>query len=166
MTAEDLDQMIVGTGALARLLALTSQRVNQLAAAGVLRKTGRGQYLLGPAVRAYVAFRSTEPSGAGAVNDYRTERTRLVRFQADLAQLEIQKERGELVPVADIVDGVGAAFTAARTRWLAVPTKYAARVTPDDPARAFKVLTAAVREVLAEISEDAVGELAKLEVAR
>lgn len=163
-----LDDTLIGTGALARLLALTPQRVNQLAAAGVIAKTGRGRYSLGPAVRGYVGYLAGQPrmDGSSGTTDYREERTRLVSLQADLAQLQLEKERGEVVPIDRIVEGVSDCFGAARAKLLALPSKLATSIAPDDPATAFKILSKGVREVLIELSEEAVAEIAKMEGAK
>jgi hypothetical protein len=167
MTTESAENITVGTGALAKLLNLTPQRVNQLAAAGIIAKTGRGRFKLGPGVRGYVGYLSSQPwaDGPSGAMDYRTERTRLVKVQADLAQLALEQGRKELVPIDQIAEGVRDVFVAARAKWLAVPTKYASRVAPDNPAQGFEVLSIAVRETLVEISDEAPAEIVKLDGA-
>jgi hypothetical protein len=164
MTAK-IDRPVISTGELCKLLGLTQGRLSQLTTAGLLIKEGRGRFSLAASVRSYLAFlRSGSSSGSApkTVEDYRIGRARLVSLQGDLAQLQLDKERQEVVSIAAVAEGVGDCFAFARAKWLAVPTKYAARISPDDPAKAFKALSAAAREVLTEISEEAEAELVEM----
>jgi len=74
---------------IARLLDLSERRVQQLVRDGVIPKAERGRYELVGAVRGYVRYLrdlvlKSETGGA----DYASERARLVKARADLAEME------------------------------------------------------------------------------
>lgn len=87
---------------LAAAFGITARRVQQLAADGVLPKSGRGKYPLVEAVRAYVAHALAGQSATNEPDDLvearrllLVEQTRRERRQNDLAE-------GRMIPRADV----------------------------------------------------------------
>lgn len=108
----------------------------------------------------------TSAGGGITLHEARTIRAREDAERARLAKereaIELSTLRGEVCSIDDVAQAVGECFSNARAKWLAAPSKYASLIAPDDPARAFKALTAAVLEVLVEISEQAEAEITRL----
>lgn len=152
MTEDSIDDMTLSTTALADLLGLTVQRVGQLQAAGVLVKTGRGQYALAPSIRGYVAFLRGSDETKGL--DYKTERTRLVRLQADTMQLELDKARGTMASIEDMVKPFGDACAVVRNHILALPSRYSPQLVGLETKQINKILTQGVREILDNLTTD------------
>lgn len=88
---------------IAKLLLLSERRVQQLTKEGVIPKAERGRYELAPAVQGYIRFlqeRSLRSDSSPI--DYHAEKARLTKAQADIAEAEAAKARGEVAPVAQI----------------------------------------------------------------
>jgi len=83
----------IGGKALAELLGLTTRRLEQLAAAGTIVRTGRGRYALQASVQRYAEALRDAAAGRGA-SDLTAARARLARAQAEAAELELERKRG------------------------------------------------------------------------
>ena len=90
----------VGAADLAGLLGLSANRVSVLAAGGVIKKKGRGCYLLAASSQGYAEWVRQNPAGRrrGASD----EKDRLTAAQADLAELKLAQTRGDLLPLEDV----------------------------------------------------------------
>lgn len=143
---------------IARLLDLSERRVQQLSREGVIPKAERGHYDLVGAVRGYVAFLRDQALRAQAgAPDYGSERARLIRAKADLAEMEAHGRRGELLPA----DAVEAAWTAVlarlRARLLVLPDRLAPLCFEETTiAGARDQIRKAVREALTELASQPV----------
>ena len=85
-------------GVIARLLDLSERRIQQLSREGVIPKAERGQYDLVAAVRGYVAYlRDLAVKAQAGAPDFGAERARLIKAKADLAEMEADGRRGELL---------------------------------------------------------------------
>lgn len=73
--------------------------------------------------------------------------------QAELAELEVDERRGELVPVDEVRDHITNKFTVVRTRILGVPSRMAQRL-PHIAAEIAPVAEELLREALTELSDD------------
>lgn len=153
----DLDSTTVGTGALAHLLALTPQRVNQLAAAGILQKQGRGRFQVGPTVRAYVEFLRSQPTGGSADGplNYAEERARLTKIQADLLELELAKTRGSMISIADAAGPLGEQCAIIRGKFLALASRVSARIAGCEVQTVHAAIYAESCAILGELTADA-----------
>jgi len=124
---------IVNAVALAELLNLTKQRVHQLVAEGLPREL-RGKYDLDKAVRWYVRYlqaaiekKAIPLEGDELVSEQR-ERVRKMRLDADLKEIELARERGELVAIADVEKEIADLVLATKARIMAVPARLAAEL--------------------------------------
>lgn len=70
--------------------------------------------------------------------------------EADIAEMKAGQMRAELVSVSDVGEQFDRAVAAVRARALALPSKLAPIVRPDDPAKARALLDAAMLELLDE----------------
>ncbi len=119
-------QLIYKVGVVARFLKLTDRRVQQLARDGIIPKPEKGKYDVVGCVHGYIDYLQARAFGkeVGSVDMY-SERGRLLKLQADKAQLELDMMRSKLIS-ADEVEELWATLLATfRARLLAVPTRAA-----------------------------------------
>lgn len=142
----------VPTEFLAKLFKLTTARIGQLAAEGVLvRGSKRGYYILWESISGYVTFLQNHLPGRISI-DLQTERARLAKAQADKTEIEIGILRGELLP-APVVATVWSGMTsAARARLLALPYRLAtAAIAADSFNKIETAATDLITEALQEL---------------
>jgi phage terminase Nu1 subunit (DNA packaging protein) len=72
--------------------------------------------------------------------------------EAALAELELAKQRGELVPLQAIAEIVGDAFANVRARLLSLPSALAPQVVHMTAAESRAILESAIDDVLGELS--------------
>ena len=159
-------EQTIAISALARVLKLTTRRVNQLAAEGVIPKTGRGRFELAPAVQGYIAYLQSRAQGAPDAADgnqaYQGERTRKIAAEASIAELGLAKARGEVVSVKIAAEAVGDALASCRLRLLGIGAAIAPRLEIAENAAAMKaIVDEAVLAALEDISDGAALELAR-----
>lgn len=137
-----------------RLLDLSERRVQQLAREGVIPRAERGNYDLVGAVRGYVRYLREQVSRAEAgIADLGSERARLVKAKADLAEMEAAERREDLLPAPDVTAAWTEIMALVRARLLALPDKIAPVVHETTSiAEARGVVRKAIHDVLAEIA--------------
>jgi len=104
---------------LAKLFAITERRIQQLAKEGIIPKAERGKYDLIASMRGYIKYLQERAAGRsdGRYNDeadIKLERKRLIKAQADKAEVENQKLRAELISfesVQEILNEVAVLFS-------------------------------------------------------
>ena len=97
----------VPVSTLAKLFNLTSVRVQQLAADGIIQKSGRGKYDLWPSVRAYIAYLQERKvnqwdSDTDDPTEIKKQQLRRTKEEADKLELANARTRGELVEVSKV----------------------------------------------------------------
>lgn len=144
---------------IAKLLDLTERRVQQLGREGVIPKAERGQYDLVGAVRGYVRYLRDQASRArDGVADFGTERARLVKAKADLAEMEARQRQGELLPATGVEEAWTEVLGRLRARLLVLPDRLAPLVHEETTIAGARTL---IRQGIA----DALAELASMPVA-
>lgn len=124
---------IVNVGKVAKALNLTPQRVQQLANEG-LPKEDRGKYDLGKCMLWYIRYlqaaleKKAVPMANGVYAGEREERTRLLRAEAELKEIELAKQRGQFVAIADVEAEYSNLVHAVRARIMAIPPRLAAEI--------------------------------------
>ena len=136
------------------LLDLSERRVQQLSRAGVIPKAARGRYELIGSVCGYIRhLRDINIKSETGTVDYGTERARLVKAKADLAEMEASQMRGELLTAPDVKRAWTDIVALMRARLLVLPDKIAPVVHETTSiAQAKDVIKKAVFEVLTEIA--------------
>lgn len=127
-------------GTIAKLLLMTERRVQQLASEGVIPKSDRGRYDLVGAVQGYVRYlqdRSITPGNAGTV-DYHAEKARLTKAQADTAEIELAKLRGDLASIDDFERAQAVSAATIRTNIMSVPQRVVIRLLGETNEARFK----------------------------
>lgn len=137
------------------LLDISERRVQQLSKAGVIPKAARGRYELIGSVRGYIRhLRDLNLKGEAGNADYGTERARLVKAKADLAEMEASQMRGELLSAPDVKVAWTEIVALMRARLLVLPDKIAPVVhETTNLNQARDVIKKAIHEVLTEIAE-------------
>ena len=139
---------------LAKLLDITERRVRQLSAEGVIPRVARGRYEMIGSVRGYIRYlRDLNIQGDVGPADYGTQRARLVKARADLAEMEASQIRGDLLFAPDVTAAWTEIVALMRARLLVLPDKIAPVVHETTSiAQAKDVIKKAVYEVLSEIA--------------
>jgi terminase small subunit / prophage DNA-packing protein len=99
---------------LAATLGLSIRSVNQLAVAGVVVRTGRGEYDLQASVRNYID-KLKKPEG--------DSKERLTAAQADLAELKLQEARNELVQASEVETKWASILSSLRASFMGIPAR-------------------------------------------
>jgi phage terminase Nu1 subunit (DNA packaging protein) len=84
---------------------LTERRVQQLAKEGVVPKAERGKYELASAVQGYIRYLQARaagnPADSGTI-DYHVEKARKTKAEADIAEMEAAKRKGEAIDAVEV----------------------------------------------------------------
>lgn len=142
-------------GTIAKLFMVSERRVQQLVKMGIVPKNDHGRYELVPAVQGYVRYLQERAQGRpGAPEDYHQEKSRLVKLQADKAQLEVEELAGQLVRADDVKREWEEMLGDMKGRLLGLPSKAAPIVAPQThPGEVLGVLEDLVNEALQELYE-------------
>lgn len=139
---------------IAKLFGLTERRVQQLAQEGIIPKPEKNQYELVGSVRSYIDYLQQRAFGKGAVpQDTHLERARLLKAQADMAEIELAERTGSLVTVERVEADWTDMVAACRAKMLGIPTKTAYQIAHlDKPEEIEKFLKRTIYEALAEMA--------------
>ncbi len=138
---------------IARLLDLTTRRVQQLSNEGVIPKAERGRYELVPAVRGYIAYLKERSINPGVVS-FDEVRARKIAAEAEMAEIELREKKGQLIPASEVVASWGEIVGACRSKLLAVPAKIAPVVAVEDnPAVCKQIVEEQIGEALYELAK-------------
>jgi phage terminase Nu1 subunit (DNA packaging protein) len=108
-------------GDLAEALGLSEPQIFNLARSGVVIKTGRGQYDLARSMRNYYERQLDE--SVGNPQSLIEQRTRLTRYQADLALLQLQQARRDYLPLAICVSYFQRIMISIKSQLMAIPSE-------------------------------------------
>lgn len=131
---------------IAKLLKLTERRVQQLSKEGVIPKAEHGRYELAAAVQGYVGYLQERIAPRGAdvdpnKADYHTEKARLTKSQADMAEMEAAKMRGALVDAEQMKEALDLVVAEVRANLLNnAPTRIAARAKSEKKEASIKLI--------------------------
>jgi hypothetical protein len=112
-------------------------------------------------VHAYIDYLKRLIAGSGELS-LTDERTRLTKYQADIAQLQFQKSKGELISTNRAGQVWGEIVSSVRARLLGLPTKLAPVIAIGSSIPEIKeCLETAIHEVLNELTEPNLETLAR-----
>jgi phage terminase Nu1 subunit (DNA packaging protein) len=120
---------LVDVGKVAKFLNLDERRIQQLVQEGMPREK-RGQYDLTRCTHWYVRYLQSALEKTGQRSDgtnlsERDERVRLLSAEADLKEIQLAKERGQLVTIVDVEKEMSELVLTTKARVLAVPPRVA-----------------------------------------
>ncbi|MEP1637286.1 terminase small subunit, Nu1 [Ascidiaceihabitans sp.] len=129
---------------IAKLLRLTERRVQQLSKEGVIPKAERGRYELAPAVQGYIGYLqdrvAPKPDDGGGI-DYHVEKARKTKAEADIAEMEAAKMRGDLVDAVEMKQAMDLVISEVRAKLLNnAPTRIAARAKSENKEASIKAI--------------------------
>lgn len=102
------------------------------------------------------------PAAGGGNEEYLLERTKREKFAAANEELEYLAALGRLVPAAEIQEASARRYRAIRDKLLNIPDRIASILAAEqEPVRVHAALTAEIKRVLHELSDDAVAETAR-----
>lgn len=139
---------------IAKLFGISERRVQQLAQEGMIPKPEKNQYELVGCVRSYINYLQQRAFGKGiGPQDTHLERARLLKAQADMAELDLAEKLGELVSVERVEADWLAMVSACRAKLLSIPTKSAYQVSNlKDTHEIEKFLKRTIHEALSELA--------------
>jgi hypothetical protein len=136
---------------IAKICDLSVRRVQQLAKDGVMSKSENGRYPIS-AVTQYIQFlkdRNLSPQ----VISLDKVRARKTLADAEMAEIELAKTKGELIEVETVMKDFAEIIGAAKTKLLSIPIKLAPIVSVEDSTTAVKsLLELEINEALHELS--------------
>lgn len=141
------------TPVIAKLLVLTPRRLQQLAKEGHLPKASRGRFELVPTVQAYIKYLRDRSVAGEMQGGESSDKARLVKARADIAEFEAARMAGEQVPVEEVEAAWAELVARFRARMLALPGKAAPMVAIEDVAAVCNdIIETYVHEALAELA--------------
>ena len=148
MNDTELGALEVTDTQLAKLAGVSARRIRQLAEQGTLQKVRLGRYLLGPAFSALIE----EASGKGS--ELQKQRTRKVRADADLAELNLARELEQVAPIAEMQKVWDHQCVLIRTNMLNIPRRVISSIVGESDERKIKaILTDEIKQVLRDSAE-------------
>lgn len=137
---------------------------------GLAHEAGEREVLLNTATIArFIEAEAAARAGAAASpvgQDIEAARLKKLQAEADLAALELQRQRGEVVLIEEVAKEFGNACAAVRAKLLAIPSKLAARLAVEDgEAACYRIVGDAIHEALTELTADAESPQAENEAA-
>lgn len=138
--------------AIAQLLKLSERRIQQLVKDGIIPRPVKGEYEPIGCIHGYIDYLKKLAAGNGELS-LTDERTRLTKYQADLAEIQLKKERGELITSAIAIEAWGRVVSAVRQKLLALSTRLAPVVATTQSLPEIKErIDSATHEVLNELA--------------
>lgn len=126
---------------IAKLLLLSDRRVQQLTKEGVIPKAERGRYELAPSVQGYIRYLQERSLRSDATPiDYHLEKARLTKAQADSAEIEAARSRGEVASVAQVERALSGLFAEVRTNIRTIPDRVVSSLIGMTDEREFKAV--------------------------
>ncbi len=150
MKNEDVN---ISSTSLANLLGVTGKTVRELARRGVVVRAGRDNYARDQSVQQYCAhLRELIASRGGetAIANATTERARLLKAQADAAEIKNEIARKEVMSAAEVTNGWSSILRHVRSGILATPGRVACRL-PHLTRHDIAELDTELRAVLTEM---------------
>jgi phage terminase Nu1 subunit (DNA packaging protein) len=153
---------LVDVKRLAAALNVTDRRVQQLTKEG-LPKELRGKYDLGKCMLWYIRYlqaaleKSKVPLDGGHGGEYvgaRDEKVRLLRAEAELKEIELAQQRGQLMAIADVESEMTELVLTTKARIMAI----APRVAPELVGESSRVM---IQAKIEKACKEALLQLAK-----
>ena len=143
------ESVLCGPSTLAWVLDLDESGVRRLVKEGIVKRVARGTYDLLGSARGYIAYqRANMPSPGKVILDFAEERARLVSAKANLAEMEEQQRRRELILAQDAYDTAFELAREAQEALIAIPDRLASVVAAEsDAVKVHKLMEEEIRHV-------------------
>jgi hypothetical protein len=120
---------LVSTSDICALFGVTRKTVAVWTAAGMLERVAHGRFDLAKSVRAFAKHAKHGAGGETIATEVGSERARLLKAQADRAELQLKVERKDLVPFSEGVATAAAMTHLFRSSLLAFRTRLGGRLS-------------------------------------
>jgi hypothetical protein len=149
----DYGNVIVTAKELGNIIGLSEFQISILKRRGIFQsvKAKKSEFQLGPNVRAYIQYKSSQDSEANA--DFHRERALKERANRQLREILVEQTRGQLHHADDVRAIVGQNFAQVRSQLLAFGNLLTLQVAGKDPVQIKTIIDTAVRKVLLELRE-------------
>lgn len=140
----------------AQIIGCSQQRVSQLIDEQVLMKdegSKSGAILLIDSLREYYLSKQAAKDGAESIN-YWKERALLTKKQRELAELKLEKARGNLYEADIVEDVISESLVNFRNKLSGIPNKLSPRLQGKNVAQINKILAEELEEVLNELADN------------
>ncbi len=145
---------VCGVGDIVEVLRLSERRIQQLVRRGIIPKVGWGRYEFVPAVQGYVRYLEERKRADEPTIDYRRERARLTKAQADRAETEAAEVIGEVVSVEQVKRNIAVLFAEIRAAVLKIPDRVVPALVGNMDEREIKaVLSREIDSVLTALAD-------------
>ena len=135
-----------------QVFGISPRRYRQLAADGIVPQVVNGEIDLLRATRDLLDYYRKLLAGQGSLS-LTDERVRLTKINADRKELQLQREKGELIETAIAMQVWGDVVMRMRSKLLSIPTKLAGiAVGHQSPVEVKSVVDKYIEEVLSELS--------------
>lgn len=116
-------------GTIAKLLMLSERRVQQLSKSGHIPRNERGRYELAPSVQGYIRFLQERNLGQGqSPIDYHAEKARKIKAEADIAEVDAARIRGEVATLKQVQRATEMAFAEVKANLRNVPSRVVGQI--------------------------------------
>ena len=145
---------LVGVDKVAAALNIEPRRVQQLCADGMPREM-RGRYDLAKCMLWYIRYLqdSLKHRGAPTNDSIKDQRERLLKAQADREELNLAKDRGELIPIKVYEDEMSRHIEAVRQRLLLLPATAAPHLEGENRTVIKLRLDQEIRKIMEMIAD-------------
>ncbi len=138
---------------------LTDRQVRTLIKRGIIPPgRGAGGLNIDHCRVAYIQYLRGMATGQVKANqdalDAQQERARLTHHQANIAALDEDRLKGELIPVEDVARVIGDDYANVRAKLLSMPPKVAPQLVGVSLEKAKDIIDRQIREALEELSAD------------
>lgn len=151
------DTTIGTTAELAALMGVSTRRVQQLTAEGILNTAAKGHYLLAASVQSYLAYRLGEamtPEELKIERRRREAETTLKEAKAKMAHLEAGAAEGHYHRGEDVQGYIESLVYEIRTAFLSLPGRLAVEVAhSSDPSECGEIIKREIKQCLQALSE-------------
>lgn len=140
---------------LEKALGITNRQIIKLADEGTLPREGRGKYPFAPCVRAYIDYlrghsRNTKIAGI----DLNAEKARKTKAEADIAEIEAAKTKGEVVMLSQVERALQIIFAEVKANLRNVPSRAVGQIIGDSSEHRIKeVILAEIDLALERLAE-------------
>lgn len=157
--AQNYRDMILTPQEAHEFLGVSRRTFFRLVETGIIPKDAEGEYRLGEIAEAYYKHHFGGESLTAA-------KTRLTRAQAELAELELAEERGELHRADAVMTVWADNVQNAKAKLLSIPTKIAPMSVGQDANVIQKLMKDQINEVLHELADYDERRIQRAEAAR
>lgn len=143
-------EFVATTTQMQEMFGLTGQHIAVLERSGIIFKISRGKYDVVKSVQGYIADLRRQTLGKN--EGYSEERTKKLRIQRESAELDLLKQKGELVNAELIQKAVEQDYLTIKNKLAYIPSKAAPLCEQKTAPEVQEILDDHIRECLAELS--------------